>query len=70
MSESKSPRPDPVLINRLHEACMPWLKHRDRSAFNLAQGEGAAMDHVLESPENVLELDTPAPTGDYAPEKA
>lgn len=70
MSDNKTIQPNPVLINRLHQACMPWLKNRDRSAFNFAQGEQAPMDHVLESPDNAERRKAPRPTGDYEPEQA
>lgn len=69
MTDRKTIQPDPVLITRLHVACMPWLKHRNRSAFNLVPGEGAAMDHVLELPENAAISEESRPAGDYEPDK-
>ncbi len=69
MTEQKTIQPNPVLMARLHEACMPWLKHRHQSAFNFAQGEGAEMDHVLESPDNAEKREAARPAGDYEPDK-
>ena len=70
MSNDKTIEPNPVLMARLHEACMPWLKHRHQSAFNFASGEGTDMDHVLESPENAEKREASRATGDYEPGKA
>lgn len=70
MTDSKTIQPDPALIARLHHACMPWLKQPSQSAFDFGTGEGDAMDHVLESPENAEKRDTPRPAGDYEPDKA
>ncbi|MEL1250800.1 hypothetical protein [Aurantiacibacter gilvus] len=70
MTDHKTVHPNPELIARLHEACMPWLKHRHQSAFTFAQGEEAQMEHVLETPGNSQQVGQQPVANDYEPDKA
>lgn len=70
MSDSHVIQPDKRLMARLHAACMPGASAAERSAISLGAGKLGDMDHVIESPDNVVREEQPPRKGDYRPQEA